>query len=522
LTRTAVAMSLWLISAAPSVNAAAPSEVQIEQGRIQGVAATDPTITVFKGIPYAAPPTGERRWRAPEPSRHWSGLRRASEFAAACPQRIPGPRLPWTAEFSHRGAVAEDCLYLNIWTAKPHSGVTLPVLVFIPGGGFLTGSGSIDVYNGESLAAKGLVVVTINYRLGMLGYLAHPELSAESEHHVSGNYGLLDQLAALRWVQRNIAAFGGDPHRVTVEGQSAGATSIQLLMPSKLTKGLFQRAIIESGLDAGTIPGTPPEHPVMLVDAERAGAQFAEANHVASIAALRRLSVDEVLALNSPPSAIPWRPIVDGYVVPQQFVTTNALGAENDVPTIVGTNADEGSAAPGYGRATIGEFDRQTREVFGNRADDFLRLYPARSDQEAAALQRTSRRELSWAALDRNAAQRAKNSKQALYIFYFARAMPWPEHPEYGAFHSSELPYVFDNLRLSPHPFTSTDQSTARVMSSYWVNFVRSGDPNGPDLPVWPIYRDLHDFLVVSDEGIGAKTLIDQKKLAALQDFLNR
>jgi para-nitrobenzyl esterase len=209
-------------------------------------------------------------------------------------------------------------------------------------------------------------------------------------------------------------------------------------------------------------------------------------------------------------------------LVPQQFVTTEALGAQNDVPTIVGLNADEGSATLGYGRATIDEFDRQTREVFGNRADEFLRFYPARSDQQAAALQRTSRRELSWAALDRNAARRAKNSKQALYIYYFARAMPWPEHPEYGAFHSSELPYVFDNLRFLPHPFTPIDQSTARVMSSYWVNFVGSGDPNGTDLPLWPIYRDLHDFLVVSDEGIGAKTLIDETKLAVLRDFLNR
>jgi para-nitrobenzyl esterase len=504
-----------------SVNVGAQTEVAVEQGRVQGVAAANPSVTVFRGLPYAAPPLGDARWRAPEPVPKWSGVRSASQFAPACPQRLSGARLPWTAEFQHQGPVAEDCLYLNIWTPKPRLGAKLPVLVFIPGGGFVAGSGSIDVYNGESLASRGVIVVTINYRLGVLGYLAHPALSAESKHHVSGNYGLLDQLAALQWVQRNIAAFGGDPHCVTVAGQSAGATSIQLFLASKLTKGLFQRAIIDSGLDAGTMPGTATEHPTKLVDAERAGARLAEANHLPSIAALRHLSLDDLQALDYT-GLEPWRPVVDAYVVPEDFVSANPQGAQNDIPTIFGLNADEGSAAAGYGHATVEVFEQQAREQFGSRADQFLQLNPVTSDQQAAALQKTSRRELSWAALDRNAARRAAHSKTPLYICYFAHPIPWPEHPEFGAFHSSELPYAFDNLRFSPHPLASSDQYTARIMSSYWVNFTRTGNPNGPELPRWPAYRGHRDFLIAGDDEIHSADLISAPRLAALQEFLGR
>jgi para-nitrobenzyl esterase len=516
-----LSVALLGLAVGTCANVAAQTVVAAKQGRIQGVAATDPSITVFRGLPYAAAPVGRLRWRAPESAPSWSGVRLASQFAPGCPQRISGARLPWTPEFQHQGPVAEDCLYLNIWAPKPKAGATLPVLVFIPGGGFTAGSGSIDAYNGESLARKGIIVVTINYRLGVLGYLAHPELSAESKQHVSGNYGLLDQLAALRWVQSNISAFGGDPSRVTVAGQSAGATSIQLFLASKLTKGLFQRAIIDSGLDAGTMPGTATEHPAKLADAERAGAQWSDLNHLTSVAVLRRLSIDDLQALNYTGSA-PWRPIVDGYVVPEDFVGTNARGAQNDVPTIFGLNADEGSAASGYGHATVEQFEQQAKGQFGSGAKQFLRLFPVSTDEQAAVVQKTSRRELSWAALDRNAARRAVHSKEPLYICYFAHAMPWPEHTEFGAFHSSELPYAFDNLRFSPHMLTSIDQYTARTMSSYWANFARTGDPNGPELPAWPPYRDHRDFLMVGDDGIGAKDLINAQTLSALQDFLGR
>src|SRR6185503_13437694 len=280
---TTICASAWLTLAA-----AVPSTVTVSSGRLAGVAGRDAGVRVFKGIPFAAPPVGPSRWKAPEPVAAWTGVRAADRFAPACVQNVTGSRLPWTEGFMHQGAVDEDCLYLNVWTAAG-ARARRPVFVYLYGGGFNEGSGSVAIYDGESLARKGLVVVTINYRVGVFGFLAHPDLAAESPRAASGNYGLLDQVAALRWVQQNIAAFGGDPGNVTIAGQSAGAMSVYLLTASPQTRGLFHRAIVQSGPGVLASFGVAASRGLaqQRTPAAQAGAAFAKARGAESLQALR-------------------------------------------------------------------------------------------------------------------------------------------------------------------------------------------------------------------------------------------
>jgi para-nitrobenzyl esterase len=282
-----VCASAWLTLAA-----AGPSTVTVSSGQLTGVAGRDAGVRVFKGIPFAAPPVGPRRWTAPEPAAAWTGVRAADRFAPACVQNVTGSRLPWTGEFMHQGAVDEDCLYLNVWTAASGR-ARRPVFVYLYGGGFNEGSGSVAINDGESLARKGLVVVTLNYRVGVFGFLAHPDLAAESRRAASGNYGLLDQVAALRWVQQNIAAFGGDPQNVTIFGESAGSFSVSALMASPLARGLFHRAIGESG---AFFPGPSSPLPSLpLAQSEKAGAEFATSLGAATLSDLRAKPVEELV-----------------------------------------------------------------------------------------------------------------------------------------------------------------------------------------------------------------------------------
>jgi para-nitrobenzyl esterase len=431
--------------------------VATQSGQIRGVAADAiGGVTVYRGIPYAAPPTGALRWREPQPPIPWTGIRDASAPASGCIQIVAPNRLPWTDEFMHHGAVSEDCLYLNLWTPV-HSGTDrLPVLVFLHGGSFTEGSVSVPLYDGTALARRRLVVVTINYRLGALGFLAHPALSAESPHHASGNYGLMDQVAALRWVRTNIAAFGGDPDRVTLAGQSAGAMSVDLLTVSPSAKGLFQRAIIQSGPGAlaalGIADGKAVTAP--LDDAQQAGAEFASSLGATTAAQLRALPADRLLARPAGGTPMRFGPVVDGWFLPVDADTAYAAATQNDVPLLIGMMADEASASPGYDAARA----RATRAQ-GLRALDGL------------------------------LAARAKTSTHAAYAYYFEHAVPWPEHPQFGAFHSGELPYVFDNLAGLERPWTAADRSLAMAASSYWAGFAASGRPSGDSLPKWPAYR---------------------------------
>jgi para-nitrobenzyl esterase len=493
-----------------ALHAAGPVSVTVSGGRLAGVSGRDAAVHVFKGVPYAAPPVGPRRWKAPEPATPWAGVRSADRFAPACMQTVTGPRLPWTEEFMHQGAVNEDCLYLNVW-APAARGVRRPVFVYFYGGGFNEGSGSVPIYDGEALAKKGLVVVTINYRVGVFGFLAHPELAAESPRAASGNYGLLDQVEALRWIQQNVAAFGGDPGNVTIAGQSAGAMSVYLLTASPRTRGLFHRAIVQSGPGALTSVGVPSARGLARprTPAAEAGAAFARAHGASSLQTLRAKPARELLTpiAGAPPAR--FGPVVDGWLLTDDVDTVYAKGWQQDVPLLTGMNADEGSAFGGYGTITAAAFREQARTRFGDRAEQFLTLYPASSDAEAGRNQVRSAREGALVALQQLAADRAATAKTPAFLYYFDRAIPWPAHPGFGAFHTGEVPYVFANLSLLERPWTAVDRRLEDVVSSYWVRFAKNGTPNAQGLPAWPAYTTSAPRVMVLGAAVQPKTMPD-------------
>jgi para-nitrobenzyl esterase len=343
------------------------------------------------------------------------------------------------------------------------------VLVYVYGGGFNEGSIAVSIYDGAALANKGAVIVEANYRVGVLGFLAHPDLTRESPHHASGDYGLLDQVAALRWIKENIAAFGGDPDRVTVFGQSAGAMSVYLLTASPLAKGLFQRAIVQSGPGAMAAFGVPSVNAMTRsrADREKSGEKLATELGAKTMAQLRAVDARKLLA-----SPLRFGPDVDGWFLPANVGTIYAEHRENDVAMIIGAMADEASAAPGYTAARAAEV-----------------------------------REQSIAGVDQVLTQRGSNTAGVGYAYFFEHAVPWPGHPRFGAFHSGELPYVFDNLRLLNRPWTDADRKLAGVVSSYWVNFAATGDPNGAGLPKWAPYQGGSRSFMVFSDTTGERTL---------------
>lgn len=448
-------------------------------------------VMEFRGIPYAAPPVGALRWTPPQAAQPWRGIRKADHFSDSCIQPTESTKAPWTIEYRGTSPTSEDCLYLNVWTpaiSLPKSSgrqktQRLPVLVWIHGGGLVGGSSSAAMYSGASLSSRGLVIVSINYRLGVLGFLAHPELTKESPKLASGNYGLLDVVAALRWVHENIPAFGGDPGRVTVAGQSSGAGIVIYLTATPLAKGLLQRAIIESGAYT--------DSPVTfnLVEAERTGIAFAKSAHAANLAELRALPAEAVLkaqnaAIHGKPS-MEFRPTIDGWFLPRSVSAIFASGTQNDVPTIGGQVADEFIHTAPYLQGTMQQFVTSAEQTYGGRSSEYLQLYPANTDEEAHSSTKTSIREHRRISMNLWAEQRARTACTPSYTYYFSRVMPWPEHPEFGAFHASDIPYFMDNLHVLPRQWQAVDHALSAIVSTYWVNFARSGDPNGPGLPLW-------------------------------------
>jgi len=483
----------------------ASKPIQTRAGLVTGTASTLPGVRTYLGVPFAAPPVGNARWQPPHALAAWSGILAADHFSASCMQPGPSAFGPRTLEFLLRGPVSEDCLYLNVWTAaKPAD--RRPVLVYVYGGGFGSGSGDVPVYDGARLAAKGLVVITINYRVGALGFLAHPELTAESAQHASGNYGLLDQVAALEWVRDNVAAFGGDPNRVTASGQSAGAMSVALLTVSPLARGLFHRAIVESGpggLAAMGVAGTRGlARP--LADAERDGVAFATAKGASSLAALRALPASEFAR-----AAGRFGPVVDGLFIQDDMAALVASGRQHDVPMLTGLNADEGSASPGYGHVSADQFKRQAAQRYGERAKEFLARYPAGSDTEAGASQKSSARDAGMAGVQQMLIERGRTARSPAFAYYFDRAIPWPEHPEFGAFHTSEVPYVFGTLDVLARPWEAVDRQLSDVMMAYWVNFATRGNPNGPGLPAWPSFNPAKPGLMELGVKVGVLRPLD-------------
>jgi para-nitrobenzyl esterase len=461
-----------------SAFAARPAVVHAASGPVAGAPSVDPQVTVFKGIPFAAPPVGDLRWRPPQPVKPWATVLHADHFGASCVQRIVNELLPWTAEFMTHNQVSEDCLFLNIWTPRPATSANLPVVVYIHGGAFSGGAGDIAVYDGTRLAATGLVVVTVNYRLGVFGFLAHPDLTAESDHSSSGNYGLLDQVAALKWIQANIEAFGGDPHRVTIWGQSAGAFSVGDLMASPLAAGVFQRAMADSGLGIAGLPMAD------LKAAEDAGVKFAALHHATSIKELRAMPAADLLP-GPHDGPLGFAPIVDGWFLPATPQQLSDRGVDNDVPVITGYQANDGLLFAGPVHSPE-DYNALAQRQYGDLAADFLRLYAATSADQVKEMLALSGRDRERVSMFLWASRRAANHHQPVFTYFFDRAIPWPQHPEFGAFHTGEIPYFFLNLKALDRPWEPTDFAVAKTASSYLAHFAAAGDPNGAALPVWP------------------------------------
>jgi len=380
--------------------------------------------------------------------------------------------------------ISEDCLYLNVWTAAGRPEERRPVYVFIYGGGNNEGSTAVPVYDGETLARKGIVVVTVNYRLGLFGFFTHPELTQEASYKGSGNYGILDIVAALKWVHDNIATFGGDPAKVTVGGQSAGAADTHVLTASPLAKGLFRGAIAESG--SGITGGANRK----LNEQEQMGLKFAAAKGASNLAALRAMSwqqLEEPLPAGSTGIASNYRfaPVVDGYLLPSAISDVFAQNKQNDVPTLTGSNKDESGASP-HPDVTVEQYRKVAAARYEELAEEFLKLYPATTDTDAAIAQNNAARDGSRVSTWLWALQRKKTANTAAWTYFWDHALPGPDADKYGAFHTSEVPYVLGALTMSDRPFTADDHHIADMMSSYWANFIAKGDPNGEGLAKWP------------------------------------
>jgi para-nitrobenzyl esterase len=467
---------LGLALLAAPVNAQPTPPVSVTGGQIAG--SDNGEVRTFFGVPFAAPPVGDFRWNAPQPVVPWQGVKAATAFSPACRQTVT-----WISN-----PQSEDCLYLNIWS--PEKAEKLPVIVWIHGGGYFGGTGAQPLYDGTRLSKRGVIVVTINYRLGVFGFLATPELTAESPDHTSGNQGIEDQIAALQWVKANIAAFGGDPDRATIMGESAGANSVAVLVASKAAKGLFQRAIAESGNYSVPIDASEDTRADRKT-AEAEGAAFMQAQGAAHIADLRKMDADTLIHQTWAP-----RVIVDGHVLREDMTTTYRHHRQNDVPILVGWNADEGKdLAPeilGTGDFTAANHKMLAGKLIGHTPPSaLLAAYPGATDARAHASinQLTSDwwgwRMWYWTSLQ------VKDGKQKPYLYYFVHSPTEPATPcGYGcqAGHGAEIQYAFDQLDHDPRPWSEADRRLADQIATYWTNFAKTGDPNRDGLTAWPAF----------------------------------
>ncbi|MEE4360730.1 MAG: carboxylesterase family protein [Pseudomonadales bacterium] len=492
---------LLSLCAAPAIGAE-PATRSTPQGPLLGLREAD-GVETFRAIPYALPPTGVRRWRPPEPAPAWTAVRDARAFAPQCVQQ---PYPPTSVFARPDRPQSEDCLYLNVWT-RADAGADAPVMVWIHGGALTRGTGATESYDGSALARKGAVVVTLNYRLGVFGFLAHPALSEESPLGVSGNYGYLDQIAALEWVRDNIAAFGGDPERVTIFGESAGSQSVNALMVTPCSRGLFHRAIGQSG--AGFAPKQRLETAhAGLRPAEAWGSDLSAALEAPSLDALRAVPAHDVLAQASR-LAIPSSTVVDGVVIPDQPAALFAAGRQHAVPVLLGFNADEGTSltAPSSRPKEAAAYVQGVRERYADAADRFLEIYPA-DTPEASWLRAFRDGRFGWEMV--RWADATVQVDRPAWMYFFAHWPPGPYQAALRAYHAGEIRYVFDNTALSADA-TETDRALADLMSSYWVSFAQDGDPNGPGLPLWPRWDPSDRPHMVFDEESGPETgLIDE------------
>ena len=472
-------------------------EVRTPKGVVRGGVTADNMIRFFKGIPFAAPPVGPLRWRAPQPVKAWNGVKNATEFGPRCTQALIFSDMVFRDD-----GPSEDCLYLNVWApeaafaGKAPGKVKLPVMFWIYGGGFMAGGSSEPRQDGGNLSTKGVVVVSFNYRLGIFGFFAHPETAGESGHNSVGNYGLLDQLAALQWVHDNIALFGGDPDNVTIFGESAGSLSVSAMCASPLAKGLFRRAIGESGAFFRAGIGPRPH-----AAAEEADMKFAQAAFgTTSLEKLRAIATEQILQAARKERGLRFIPEVDGWFLPESVEAIYAAGKQNRVALLTGWNTDEGNYR-GYFRdqpPTPEKFAELARQLYGDKADTFLKLYPASTEAEA----KRSAGDIAgdnfiafgtWQWIE----QHTKTPGVPVYRYHFEQNLPLPEP---AAPHAAEIEYVFMTLPSKNLPWRPEDRQVSEMLASYWTNFAKTGDPNGPDLPTWPVYRaqDGHQVMHLS------------------------
>lgn len=478
-------------------------------GWVAGTRDTETGVHSFKGIPFAAPPVGDLRWKAPQPVQPWEGIRAADQFSPRAMQ------LPVFGDMNFRSnGMSEDCLYLNVWTPDPSPGALLPVLVYFYGGGFLAGDGSEPRYDGAQMARRGIVALTVNYRLNVFGFFAHPELTAESPQGCSSNYGYLDQAAALSWVRDNIAAFGGDPQRVTIAGESAGSISVSAQMVSPQSKGLFAGAIGSSGSLLGALP------PVSLSEAEGLGQAFARKLGAGSLAELRAVPAEELLAATSGMGPQDFPSVIDGCFFPKSPFAIFAAGEQAHVPLMVGWNSEEMNyrALLEQNQPAPENYAAVVRELYGEQAEDLLRLYPGSTPEqvEQSATELASDRFIvysswKWAEEHRN------TGNSPVYRYYYTHPRP-PMAPEMGdavaglaggvvrdgdadsamlmppangAVHSADIEYAMGNLSTNlVYAWTEEDEQVSQLMQAYYANFIKTGDPNSPGLPGWPRAND--------------------------------
>jgi len=482
----------------------AGTPIKIETGLISGVKSNTSDVVAYKGIPFALPPVGDLRWRAPQPAKPWTGVRKCDAYANDPYQNAPHASGMWSDEFFIPPAStrSEDCLYLNVWTAaKPKE--KRPVLVWIYGGGFNSGGGDVPIYDGEATANKGIVFVSFNYRVGIFGSFSHPELSKESGYNSSGNYGLLDQIAALKWVQKNIAAFGGDPNNVTIAGQSAGSMSVNCLIASPLCKNLFQKAIAESG----AYMVSAARGMATLQQSEEQGTRAAAGLKAASIADLRKMTAEDI----QQQMRGAFGPIVDGYVLPEPIPAIFAANKQNKVILLTGWNENEGMLSGQLKNAE--SFKKQETDAYGANADAFFKFYPAANDDEATASQYKLSKDMMFGIQNYTLAN-VEGEKTKVYMYRFTHRVPGiGEYAKYGAFHSGEVTYAYDNLKFLNRPWQAIDRELAATISSYWANFIITGNPNGKGLPEWPAYTASDSRIMILGDKPEAKEMPDKGAL---------
>lgn len=500
------------------------AHVTVTSGRIEGSFTPDGLGRTFLGIPYAAPPVGELRWRPPQPVASWTGTRTALHYPPSAPGAPVSPR---SLYYGGEREFSEDCLYLNLWTGRPDSN-SRPVIVWFHFGAYQFGSASNPLYNGTQLAREGATVVGVNFRLARLGFFAHPALSAESDHGVSGNYGMLDQLAALAWIRDNIDAFGGDPTRVTVMGVSAGGNSVHNLRASELARGLFHRAVSQSGPGVAPVLDGPGHaaNPQSLAAGEQAGTEVADLLCARTAAQLRAVPVETLASVMLPRSAGPWTsemmpgastsmhifdsayPVVDGYVLRESPLLAYQNGRALDVPMIVGNTGNEGSGLPCLNR--VRDYRNYVRSEYATHAADFLRLYPAASDAEVPAASRALEGDRvfvwsSWTA----ARLQSRVGQSQVWHYRFLRQPPIApdsdivEQAHAGSFHGAEIPYLFGTFEVWDWPWTGADYELGRQVRAAWLSFAATGDPvaQNDSIPAvrWPAFSENRPSTMVWD-----------------------